>query len=91
MEGKMFSSERNEQLLTLCFNVVNFPRREGVFYEPNSLSTLERMQELCSLGASAAGAVFGAQYGAGVSFAAAASGFVAGTIMAGILFKPQPL
>jgi hypothetical protein len=87
----MLSSERNEKLLTWCFNVVNYPIKQGVVYEPNSLFALRRMQELCSFGASAAGAVLGARYGAGVSFAAASSGFIAGNIVAGILFKPTPV
>jgi hypothetical protein len=87
----MSSSERNEQLLTWCFNVVNYPIKEGVVYKPNSLLALRRMQDLCSFGAGAAGGVLGAKYGAGVSFAAAASGVIAGNVLAGILFKPTPV
>lgn len=73
------------------FHVVNYPLRQDVNYDPTSVVALRRMQELCSFGASAAGAVFGASYGAGVSFAAAASGFVVGNVVAGVLFKPRPM
>ena len=81
----MMTSITTHDFLKACSNIISYPFRDGVAYDPNTMISTQRMQETASLGLAMAGAVFGAQFGATISFASASAGYLGGHYAVGAI------